>query len=173
MKWTVLALLGAVTSCTAAAVPSKAVATSVASPHAPLASYHTFSFGLADQPKPGYEVTARSLEVQRRLRPAVLEALQGRGYTEDESKADFTVKLTAGTGEIANPAAERAAATGLARGFIGIDIYDTPTGAEVWQGSAFAEVDPEKIDDSLLKMGVAHMLADFPARDTSAVAKAP
>jgi hypothetical protein len=49
--------------------------------------YHTFSFGLSDQPKPGYQVTPRSLEVQRRLRPAVLEALQQHGYVEDEKKA--------------------------------------------------------------------------------------
>lgn len=174
MKWMALVLLGSVTSCSSAAVPpSKAVASSVASPHAPLASYRSFAFGLADPPKAGYEVTPRSLEVQRRLRPVVLAALQGRGYSEDESKADFIVKLTSGTGEIPPQGAERAVPTGLARGFIGIDIYDAAAGTEVWQGSAFAEIDPEKIDDSLLKMGVMHMLADFPARDTGGVASAP
>jgi hypothetical protein len=173
MKWMNVALLGVVTSCTTAAPPSKTAVATFASPHASFASYHTFSFGLSDQPKAGYEVTPRSLEVQRRLRPVVLEALQGRGYLEDQTKSDFIVKLTAGTGAIPNPSVEHAPPTGLARGFIGIDVYDASTGTEVWQGSAFAEIDPEKIDDTLLKMGVAHMLSDFPARDTAGVAAAP
>jgi Domain of unknown function (DUF4136) len=171
MKWMALALLGA-TSCTTAAVPNSAVATSVSSPHVPLAAYHTFSFGLADQPKSGYEVTPRSLEVQRRLRPLVLAALQERGYTENETKADFIVKLATGTGAGPGPGpeVERAVHVPVARGFIGINIYDAPTGTEVWQGSAFAEIDPEKIDDSLLEMGVSHMLAGFPARESAGVA---
>jgi hypothetical protein len=173
MKWIGVALLGAATSCATGAVPSKTTATSIASPRSAVASYHTFSFGLADQPETGYEVTPRSLEVQRRLRPVVLQALLGRGYVEDRNQSDFIVKLAAGTGELPNPAAERAVPTGLARGFIGIDVYDGSTGTEVWKGSAFAEIDPEKIDDSLLEMGVNHMLADFPSRDTSGIAKNP
>ena len=173
MKWIAIGFLGVVTSCSAATVPTKGVATSIASPHASFASYHTFSFGLADQPKPGYEVTPRSLEVQRRLRPLVQDALQGRGYTEDTPKGDFIVKLATGTGEEPSRGAEHAIATGLAQGYIGIDIYDGSTGGEVWQGSAFAEIDPEKVDDSLLKMGVSHMLANFPARDAAGVASAP
>ncbi|HEX2672137.1 MAG TPA: DUF4136 domain-containing protein [Polyangiaceae bacterium] len=161
------------TACATAAPPNKPVATSVAAPHASLASYHTFSFGLSDQPKPGYQVTPRSLEVQRRLRPAVLAALQQHGYAEDENnKGDFIVKLAAGTGMIENPAAERAVPGGPARGFIGIHIYDAQAGTEVWQGSAFAEIDPEKIDDALLRMGVEHMMADFPTRSESPVANA-
>jgi hypothetical protein len=154
-------------------MPSKTAATSIAAPHSSLASYHAFSFGLADQPKTGYAVTPRSLEVQRRLRPVVLQAFQGRGYVEDQTKADFIVKLAAGTGELPNPGLEHTAPTNLARGFIGIDVYDASTGAQVWQGSAYAEIDPEKIDDALLKMGVTHMLSDFPSRDTASLAAAP
>ena len=172
MKWIAYVLVGAVTACATAGAPNKPVATSIAAPHASLASYQTFSFGLSDQPKPGYQVTPRSLEVQRRLRPAVLEALQQHGYVESENKGDFIVKLAAGTGTIENPAAERAVPGGPARGFIGIHIYDAEAGTEVWQGSAFAEIDPEKIDDSLLKMGVEHMLAEFPSRNQAPVANA-
>jgi len=173
MKWMAVVLLGAVTSCSAATVPTKAVTTGVAAPNASFASYHTFSFGLSDQPKTGYEVTARSLEVQRRLRPLVQEALQGRGYQEDDTKGDFVVKLATGTGAVLRPGAERVVGTPLAQGYIGIDIYDASSGGQVWQGSAFAEIDPEKVDDSLLKMGVAHMLATFPRRDVAGVASAP
>ena len=169
MKWMAVVLLGAVTSCSSATVPTKAVATRVAAPNASFASYRTFSFGLADQPKTGYEVTPRSLEVQRRLRPLVQEALQGRGYQED-AKGDFVVKLATGTGSVQRPGAERVIGTPLAQGYIGIDIYDASSGGEVWQGSAFAEIDPEKVDDSLLKMGVAHMLENFPPRDAAGLA---
>jgi Domain of unknown function (DUF4136) len=172
MKWLSVVLLGAVTSCSAATVPTKGVATSIAAPHASFTSYRTFSFGLSDQPKSGYEVTARSLEVQRRLRPLVQQVLQERGYLEDAAKGDLVVKLATGTGAVPNRTAEHAIATGLAQGFIGIDIYDGSTGGEVWQGSAFAEIDPDKVDDSLLKMGVSHMLADFPARSAAGVASA-
>jgi len=175
-KWTTVALAGALASCSAAAEPPKAVATSavatsVGSPQASFAQYHTFSFGLADPPKAGYEVTPRSLEVERRLRPIVLESLKAHGYSESESGGDFVVKLVTGTGPASTQGpAERAVATGLARGFIGINIYDGPTGAQVWQGSAFAEIDPEKIDDSLLRLGVTHMLAGFPSKDAAGVA---
>lgn len=172
MKWMALALL-TVTACATAAAPQKTAATSISSPHAPLGDYHTFSFGLSDQPKSGFEVTPRSLEVQRRLRPLVLAALQERGYSEDGAKGDFIVKLATGTGAVPAPGAERALPPTTARGFIGIDIYDAQAGTQVWQGSAFAEIDPEKIDDSLLQMGVSHMMASFPARDAGGVAAAP
>ena len=173
MRFNILALLGATTACAAGAAPNKPMATSFAAPRAPFENYRTFSFGLADQPKVGYEVTPRSLEVQRRLRPAIVEALQARGYVEDATKADIVVKVAAGTGVIPNPAADRAQPGGPARGFIGIHIYDAPSGTEVWQGSAFAEIDPEKIDDALLKRGVEHMLAEFPKRKPAPLADIP
>jgi hypothetical protein len=96
-----------------------------------------------------------------------------RGYVEEETKSDIIVKVAAGTGAIPNPAADRALPGGPARGFIVIHIYDAPTGTEVWQGSAFAEIDPEKIDDALLKMGVEHMMAEFPTRKPAPVADIP
>src|SRR5712671_1162214 len=143
MKWIAIALMGALTSCAAAAPPRQTSATAIRSPHAPFGSYHTFSFGLSDPPKAGYEVTPRSLEVQRRLRPVVLAALQEHGYVAQDAGGDFVVKLAAGTGPDVyrneQHGAERAVPTGLARGYIGIDIYDRSTGSEVWQGSAFAE----------------------------------
>jgi hypothetical protein len=174
MKWIALVLMSALTSCSAVTPPTRTAASTVTSPHASFAGYHTFSFGLSDPPKTGYDVTPRSLEVQRRLRAVVLAALQQRGYVVSDAPGDFVVKLASGTGpaeyQSEELSAERAIATGLARGYIGINMYDGSTGIEVWQGSAFAEIDPEKIDDSLLAMGVNHMLKDFPARDMGGVA---
>ena len=176
MKWIVLAFIAALPACTKVAPRDQTSATVVAAPHASFASYHTFSFGLSDPPKAGYEVTPRSLEVQRRLRLVVLAALQQRGYTLDDAGGDFIVKLASGTGPAVYIATqgldERATDTGLAQGFIGINIYDRATGSEVWQASAFAEIAPAKINDSLLEMGVNHMLKDFPAREAGQVATA-
>jgi hypothetical protein len=176
MKWIALALVVAVTSCVRAASTDKSSGNVIVAPHASFANYHSFSFGLSEPPKPGYEVTTRSLEVQRKLRLVVLASLQKRGYTLDEAGGDFVVKLAAGTGPAVYIAPEgydeRATNSGLAQGFIGMSVYDRATGSEVWQASAFAEISPAKIDDSLLEMGVNHMLREFPARQSGQVAAA-
>jgi Domain of unknown function (DUF4136) len=175
MKWIAFVLLTA-TACGAALQQQpNGMASSFAAPRAEFGSYETFSFGLADPPKSGYDVTPRSLEVMRRLQPLVLEALRARGYKDDATKVDFVVKLAAGTGVASAPPTSGANAFGdsaetqstgidAAEGYIGINIYDAATGSQVWQGTAFAEIDPEKIDDALLKRGVAHMLASVPLR---------
>ena len=175
MKWMLLALAGALAGCSTNVQAPKTTATTIAAPHASLASYRSFSFGPSDPPKVGYEVTPRSLEVQRRLRSVVLSALQQRGYQANDAQGDLVVKLAAGTGPevlAGERGVERATPTGLARGYIGINVYEGSTGTEVWQGSAFAEIDPAQIDDSLLEMGVAHMLQDFPTRAPESVASA-
>ena len=174
-QWTAALLFGALTACnaTAPSPPARAVATTVAAPHASFAKYRTYSFGIAEPPKPGYEITPASLDVQRRLRPLVEGELKQRGYTASDANGDFIVKLAGGTGPVPSPAPERATATAIARGFIGLDIYDAATGTQVWQGSAFAEIDPDKIDDSLLKLGVTHMLAGFPPKNGEGVPSAP
>ena len=172
MKLPIAALVVVLCSCTKEAQPPRGAAWSVAAPNASFASYHTFAFGLAENPPQSYQTTPRSLEVQRRLHSIVLTTLQKRGYVEDKSKSDFIVKLVTGTGEGANASAEHAdlQIEGYrppmpAKGFIGIHIYDAPSGSMIWQGSAFAEVDPEKIDDGLLQRGVDHMLANLPTRE--------
>jgi hypothetical protein len=58
-------------------------------------------------------------------------------------------------------------------GFIGVDIYSQASGNQIWQGSAFAEIDPMKIDDALLRQGVDHMLDGFGSRRAESVAQAP
>jgi hypothetical protein len=181
MKPTTTALLAMLLCSCATTPPPAPVASSFAAPNASFASYHAFSFGPANDPPPSYQTTPRSLEVQRRLHAVVLAALQKRGYVEDSSKSDFIVKLATGTGEAATPRTEQgdfamggaSTRTPAAQGFIGIDIYDASSGAMIWKGSAFAEIDPAKIDDALLRRGVDHMLADFPpGHATTASAKA-
>ncbi len=173
MKWLSIVLIVALSACSTTTPQTRTVATVVAAPHAALPHYHSFSFGLSDAPKVGYEVTPRSLEVQRRLRSIVLTALEQRGYVANDAQGDLVVKLATGTGpeifQHVDKGAERAIPSGLASAYIGINIYDGSSGAEVWQGSAFAEIDPSKIDDTLLQTGVAHMLQDFPSKDQHSV----
>jgi hypothetical protein len=182
--WMALALLGSLVACAAATpAPNHAVVSKVAAPDISFASYRTFSFGLAEPPRPGYEVTPRSLEVQSRLRALVKAALEERGLTETTDNGDVVVKLATGNGsgyqlraasQGSTPIApEREPGPVPAVGFIGIDLYDRATGNQIWKGSAFAEIDPMKIDDALLRRGVDHMLAGFGPQPTASVAQAP
>ena len=128
-------------------------------------------------------MTARSLEVQRRLAVLVKSALESRGLTEAAERPDLLVKLVTGSGsgyqlrtsheDSALTVAERAPGPIPAVGFIGINIYTGGSGNQIWQGSAFAEVDPMTIDDALLRRGVDHMLHGFGTPQAENMAKAP
>jgi hypothetical protein len=167
MNWMTLLLLIVTTGCGAAAsAPPRAIASGIGSPKADFAKYQTFTFGSANPPASGYEITARSLEVQRKLAQLVQASLQNRGYQQTADNADLVIKISTGSGTLprekvqrGNPAAEAPA------GFIGIDAYEAASGAGIWHGSAFAEIDPEHIDERLLSRGVEDMLASFPARN--------
>jgi hypothetical protein len=179
-KTMTLAFLGSLVACAAAPpAPNNAVASSVAAPNVSFASYHTFAFGLADPPRPGYEVTERSLEVQRRLRLVVKTALEARGLREATENPDIVVRLATGSGwgpprpSRDSPLVPSERGPTPAVGFIGIDIYEGASGSQVWQGSAFAEIDPMKIDDALLQRGVDHMLQSFGSPRVDSVARAP
>ena len=137
--------------------PDHATASAVAAPKVSFSDYHTFGFGTAAAPRQGYEVTPRSLEVQRRLRGAVKGVLEARGFAEVTEKPDMTIKLAAGSGSGEATYREQ----GPAVGFIGVDVFSASSGNQIWQGAAFAEVDPTKIDDALLQRGVQHMLQGF------------
>jgi hypothetical protein len=170
LKWTLLALPCALAACNATTdKPPRTEASSVGSPRSDFSKYQTFTFGPANPPATGYDTTARSLEVQRRVTPLVQAQLQKRGYAERADHADLVIKLSTGTGsEPGEKTQHGSPAAPTATGFIGIDAYDSQTGAGVWHGLAFAEIDPEQINDALLARGVQHMLADFPARPDAA-----
>jgi hypothetical protein len=179
-----LALLGPLLACGASSqTPNHAVASHVAAPGVAFESYRTFAFGPAEPPRAGYEVTPRSLEVQRRLGVLVKAALESRGLTQTAEQPDLVVKLATGSGSgyQLRPSAEdsvlippdRAPGPVPALGFIGINIYAGGSGSQLWQGSAFAEVDPMAIDDALLRRGVDHMLQGFATPPAESMAQAP
>ncbi len=166
MKCTIFALLVVTTACSAATpTPSRATASGIGSPKADFTKYQTFTFGPANPPASGYAITERSLEVQRKLALLVQASLQERGYQQSSKNADLVIKVSTGSGILAGEKDQRGNTSDQApAGFIGIDAYESTSGASIWHGSAFAEIDPEHIDERLLHRGVEDMLASFPAR---------
>ncbi len=167
MKLLMLALIGVTTACSASTSNQQhASASGIGSPRADFKKYQTFSFGPANQPASGYTTTERSLEVQRKLASLVDASLKQRGYQATPEKADLVIKVSTGSGSLPGDKVQRGnSAASVPAGFIGIDAYDSQTGASIWHGSAFAEVDEARIDEQLLARGVKEMLASFPARD--------
>jgi len=166
MKLMTLALLGVMTACSSTTTNQpQATASGVGSPRADFAKYQTFAFGPANPPAEGYMTTARSLEVERRLSSLVDSTLQGRGYKPSTGQADLLIKVSTGSGTLAGDKVQRGnPEADVPAGFIGVDAYDSATGASIWHGYAFAEIDPNHINDSLLAQGVEKMLATFPSR---------
>jgi hypothetical protein len=173
VKWIACAWLGASMGCNAtASQPPPASASGIGSPQSDFAAYKTFSLAPANPPADGYEVTPRSLEVQRRLAALVTAALEKRGYSEALQDADLLVKVSAGSGEATGDKTQRGnPEEPMPAGFIGIDAYDSRTGVTVWHGSGQAELkQQEPIEDALLERGVERILADFPVRQRVATA---
>jgi hypothetical protein len=166
MKWTTLALFCAAVACSSTTTkPPLASASGVGAPKADFTKYQTFSFATANPPAPGYETTERSLEVQNKLAPLVKASLEKRGYAPAAENADLLIRISSGSGTLEGEKTQRGnPGDASAAGFIGIDAYDRQTGAGIWHGFAFAEIDPKRIDDGLLARGVDYMLAEFPAR---------
>jgi hypothetical protein len=72
-----LALLATTTACSAThSTPARTSASGISSPRADFTKYQTFTFGPANPPAANYQITARSLEVQRRLALVVQASLQ-------------------------------------------------------------------------------------------------
>ena len=167
MKSVLLMLLAAATACSAKhSTPPRTSASGISSPRADFAKYHTFTFGAANPPAADYQITARSLEVQRRLALLVQASLQDRGYRQSSENADLVIKVSAGSGALPDGEIKSyGPPKQVPAGFIGIDAYDGTSGVGIWHGAAFAEIDPERIDDGLLSRGVEGMLASFPVRD--------
>ncbi|HET7542379.1 MAG TPA: DUF4136 domain-containing protein [Polyangiaceae bacterium] len=161
-RWIVMALGYAAIACGGTTPRPNGTTEHVASTEASFAGYHTFSFGEANPPRAGFEVSQHSLEVQRVLGSLVEAGFIERGYKKTLGGSDFIIKLASGTASALPPTDY---AEGVPpRGFIGIDVYDAASGREVWQSTAFAEIDLQKIDHDLLRRGVDHMLASVPTR---------
>jgi hypothetical protein len=171
---TVLAALLVCASC-AATKPQTPVPRgfAVAAPDTPFGDYRTFAFGLTEAPPAGYQRSARSLAVQRLMRPLIATAFEQKGYGSGGQKPDLVVTFSSGTLEesvprVINP--YESVNDVVFTASIAVDVFDAATGLQVWHGAGSAEVDPKKVNDDLLQRGVRDLLASFPSRG---VASAP
>jgi Domain of unknown function (DUF4136) len=165
-KWMTLAFMGILAGCSSTTPePAAASASGAGVPRANFEGYRTFSFAPANPPADGYAVTQRSLEVQQRLTSLVKASLEKRGYAQAPNGADLLIKVSAGTGTLPGDKTQRGnPEEPTPSGFIGIDAYDGQSGATVWHGSGYAELNVDQpIDDALLASGVEKILTDFPA----------
>jgi hypothetical protein len=138
-------------------------------PTASFAQYRAFSFGPAEGPPRGYQVSSRAAELQSRLRPLIAAALTQRGYAASP-KGDFFVMFGSGKRTVAIH--EESAVGGewlpddenadFVEGSLVIDVFDGATGGRVWHGAGQAKIDPDHIDDALLQRTVAELVAAFP-----------
>jgi hypothetical protein len=174
MRAITLALLGTLATACYADGYGPSIQTAV-SAVAQLPPYDTFSLGWTGSPPAGFEVSARTLGVDGRLRELVRSALRQKGYVEDDDNPSFLVRPGAGLRLVKQDPEVEAVSRGARRRdtlrFEGINIiiYDAATKSEVWQGSARALIDPtDEIDNSLLHREVQDALAAFPPRHITA-----
>jgi uncharacterized protein DUF4136 len=174
--------LGATIACGA---PAARVQTAESAASAAFAKYHTFAFRPAEQPTAPFEVTARSFEVERRMRPLIVAELLRKGYTEQtgQDKPDFVLAFDSGYAKevmgnleqagVQAGGAGPASAPPIVLGKLTVDAFDASTDGQVWHGTAEADVDPKRIDDHLLQVAVQKLLAPFPSRNGLTAALAP
>jgi len=167
MKPIGLVLLGAMAACAATSSPTVRVQTD-SSGVASFAAYRTFAFGLAGTPPAPFQVSARSFEVERRMRSLVASELVRKGYTEQPGPAHPDLVVTFATGYATEDVyeGEEPLTETVEKGAIVIDAFDASSTAQVWHGVGETEVDRERINDHLLQTGVQSVLASFPARSS-------
>jgi hypothetical protein len=165
MKTIGLAFLGAMAACVTTHLPNVLVQTQ-SSALSSFAPYHTFGFRIAGMPPAPFQVSARSFEVERRMRSLVVAQLVGKGYAEQQGSAhpDFVVSFSAGYADDPPPGGEPPMFEMPVKGAIVIDVFDASSDAHVWHATAEAEVEPTQLDDRLLRVAVQRALASFPAR---------
>jgi hypothetical protein len=169
MKAIAIVLAATVVACQATTSSESSQIHTVSAQVATFASYRTFGFLLAATPPPPYQPSARSFEVERRVREMVTAELAHRGYSEATASPDFLVRLSSGTAKVDKP--EPTTTSGgnendthpVTLGEIVVDAFDRSTGQQVWHGTARAEIDPQKIDEPKLQAAVQQMFAPFPA----------
>ncbi|MGA3122094.1 MAG: DUF4136 domain-containing protein [Polyangiaceae bacterium] len=168
MKTIAFALVCSMASgCYAASASSGPQIETAASPSTPLAAYRTFSFGFTENSPTTFHTSARSLEVDRRIRELIGADLREKGYLEDDTKPNFVVRFGAGTQQQTAADVELKLTSkedSIDLGKIEIDVFDASTKVAVWQGSAVSHIDLTKdIDNTVLQRAVQGILNTFPS----------
>jgi Domain of unknown function (DUF4136) len=150
---------------------SAAITTHTATnPSASFDRYRTFSFGPLEGPPTGYGVSARSVDVQNRLRPFITSALTQRGYTLADGKGDFFVMVGSGRRRVDEHDSSSVGGDWLpddenadfVEGSIVVDAFDSTTNGRVWHGVSVTQLDNGRVSDDVVKSSVTDLLASFP-----------
>jgi len=159
-------------------------------PSANFTSLHTYAWFAAEQPKSG-DVRVDNPLLDTRVRAAVENALNSRGYIESDANPDFyliyhaavskeievTTTRTAvyppgwyGWHHVAPPVwVERQVPYTYDKGTLIVDIVDAKDQKLVWRGSIQAELDKTATPQqrrSRLDAAVSEMMAQFPPKPT-------
>jgi hypothetical protein len=143
---------------------------SAANPGARFYEYRTFSFGPAEGPPVGYQASPASREVQRRVVPLVAAVLVERGYSPASGKGDIFIMCGSGrrnavvhdANDVSNTWLPDDEDADFVEGSLVIDAFDGATGVRVWHGASQAQIDPDHVDEGLLRRSVGKLLAAFP-----------
>jgi hypothetical protein len=167
MKAIVLVLFATVAACTWKSSPAVLVQTESAAA-ASFEAYRTFGFGIAEAPPAPFQVSARSFQVERRMRALIAAELVRKGYAEQTGPAHPDLLVRFASGDVEDPpyGDEPPMFELPEKGVIVIDVFDASIGAQVWHSSGEVEVDSRRIDDQLLQISIQRVLASFPGRGT-------
>ena len=134
----------------------------------------TYAIGAVEQAPPRYRSSPRSREAVQRIRPLLEEALRAKGYIPAASiaEADLVWMFASGRREREKVISRPQHGGGesidtedpdeeFVEGALVIDALDK-NGARVWHGFGRTEVDPDRVDDALLRKAVAQVMARFP-----------
>ncbi len=178
MKAIGIVLLSAMAACQAATTTTVSGSSQVRTTSAETASFapfRTFGFRLAAEPPAPYQVSPRSFDAEGRVRELVAAELVRKGYTEAGPDADFMIRISAGTAK-ADKAEPTTTSGGnenqplsVTAGEVIVDAFNRSTAQQVWHGTARAEIDPNRLNESALHAAVQRMLAPFPVRTDYAV----
>ena len=152
-----------------AACNSPSVRTAV-NPTASFDRYQTFSMGSPEEPPKGFQTSAQSAEMRRRLQPLIAAALEQRGYAPATGKGDFVILFGSGRREVSihetseisagwSPPDENA---DFLQGSVVVDAVDGNSGTVVWHGRSRVPVVPDRIEEKTLVRSVQSLLASFP-----------
>jgi hypothetical protein len=139
-----------------------------ASSSAPIASYRSFSFGLAEAPPPGYQFAASALEAEPRVRALVAAALEKKGYVENNTDPGLVVRFGLGIMRASSTGPDTENSVYRAEE-IGFDLYDASATSEIWHASVGLQVGPHGADDRQLQRAVSAVFDGVPARRVAAV----
>ncbi len=143
-------------------------------PYAPFGRYRTFTFEGSEGAPEGYAVTARSADVEQRMRALIGKELEQKGYVEVPEGGDFLVAYGAGsrtvtrTIRLSRPGVavlgQNEEETSSVEGRLVVDVYDRVTRDVVWRSTATAEIGSSGIDEERLAETLGRMMVAFPAR---------